>query len=482
MPEEISQALSELVSKTPLKHSLVNTSKGHGHLKTYVQNRDQLLSHGDIRLRAMALKIIETALEASNPYRAAKDLVYLTGDRLRVGHLSYDLSRRGAIYVIGAGKATFQIAKALEEILGDRIKEGLVLLKKGQTEKLDRIRIVESSHPIPDASGLKGARKMMQLAARARKGDIVFACITGGSSALLPMPAHPVTLAEKKRVNRLLLSSGASILEINAVRKHLSQIKGGRLALAIFPAELINLTVSDVIADPLDYITDPTVPDTSTVGDAMRVLTKYHLLKKVPSSVLKHLKSSAPHLESPKDFGKMIYHNFVLTNNDSACQAAATTARTLHLRPMVLSTMFDGESREVGRAFAAVAKEIRRSQRPMSPPCILIGGGETVVTLNRNFGKGGPNQEFVVSTILSLGEQRRTVVVGIDTDGTDGPTDGAGAMADGCTIASAKARGVDLERALEEHKVNAALISLDDIISTGQTGTNVNDLKFVILM
>jgi len=283
-------------------------------------------------------------------------------------------------------------------------------------------------------------------------------------------------------VTRLLLSSGASIFEINAVRKHLSKIKGGRLALAVFPAELINLTVSDVVGDPLDYITGPTVPDTSTFEDALQTLRKYDLLRKVPPSVRAYIEAADPRNESPKDFEGMSYHTFILTNSDSACNAAATTAESLGLKPMILSTMFDGESRELGRNFAAVAREIQRSQGPLKPPCVLIGGGETTVALKGNFGKGGPNQEFVVSAILNMEGQKKFIVVGLDTDGTDGPTDVAGAMADSTTVATTSAKGIDLHRSLKDHEVLHALISLDETIVTGHTGTNVNDLKFLILI
>ena len=451
-------------------------------LKPYVQNHDQLLSHGERNLRKMALHIIEEVLEASNPYHAAKKLVHLDESCLHIGPYAYDLSKKRNVYVLGTGKATFPIAQALEEVLGDRITQGVVVLKKGQAERLNRIRIIEASHPIPDSNGLRGAKEMMKLANRAVENDIVFACITGGSSALLPMPVDSVSLAEKKKVTRLLLSSGSSIFEINAVRKHLSKIKGGRLALAVFPAELINLTVSDVVGDPLDYITGPTVPDTSTFEDALQTLRKYDLLKKVPPSVRAYIETADPRNESPKDFEGMSYHNFILANSDSACNAAAAAAESLGLKPMILSTMFDGESRELGRNFAAVAREIQRSQGPLKPPCVLIGGGETTVTLRSNFGKGGPNQEFVVSTILNMEGQKKFIVVGLDTDGTDGPTDVAGAMADSTTVATTSAKGIALHRSLKDHEVLHALISLDETIVTGHTGTNVNDLKFLILI
>ena len=450
-------------------------------MKKYVQNRNQLLSHGATRLRGLALEIVDAALDASDPYRLTRARVSLNGSDLRVGNLTYDLSGRGNVYVLGAGKATYPIARALEDVLGDRISDGLIVLKRGQGGSLKRIRVIEASHPIPDSSGLRGAREMLKLASGAREGDLVFACITGGSSALLPMPIRGVTLRDKQRVNRLLLSCGASILEINAVRKHLSRIKGGRLAMAIFPAELINLTVSDVAGDPLDCITDLTVPDTSTFEDAMRTLKKYALLEKMPRSVRAHIKRADPRHENPGDFGSRSCHSFVIANNNAACMAAADRAEVLGIRAMILSTMCDGESRELGRTFAAIAKEIRRSRRPLEAPCALIAGGETVVTLTKNFGRGGPNQEFVMSLALAMQGEDDFVAVGLDTDGTDGPTPVAGAITDGLTVASAPARGVNLQRALQEHTVLPAFTALNDAIITGPTGTNVNDLKFLIL-
>ncbi len=450
-------------------------------MKTYVQNRSQLLSHGDKELRGVGLDLIDAALDAADPYEATRRLVSLHKDTLQIADLTYHLSGSRKIYVLGAGKATFPIARALEDILCDKLTDGLVVLKRGQGGSLKRIRIIEASHPIPDTSGFRGAKEVLELAQRAQEGDLVLACITGGSSALLPMPVDTVSLEDKKRVNQLLLSCGASILEINAVRKHLSKIKGGRLGQAIFPAELINLTVSDVSRDPLDCITDLTVPDTSTFRDALQTLWKYALLEKVPASVRSHLERADPDQETPKDYGQQPYHSFIILNNDSACAAAAAHAKSLGLNAMVLSTMFEGESRELGRVFAAIAEETRRSQRPLSAPCVLIGGGETVVTLDRNFAQGGPNQEFVVSLALALQGHENFVAVGLDTDGTDGPTHVAGAIADSSTVTSAAARKIDLSLALEEHRVLPALVDLGEVIITGQTGTNVNDLKFLIM-
>jgi hydroxypyruvate reductase/glycerate 2-kinase len=292
-------------------------------------------------------------------------------------------------------------------------------------------------------------------------------------------------LEEKKAVNRLLLTCGANIVEINAVRKHLSQIKGGRLAKAIHPqTELINLTVSDVIGDPLDYITDPTVPDTSTFDDAKATMTKYDLWSKVPSSVSRFLKRADPELETPKekDLAEYNRHDFIIVEGDTACAGASERATELGFNSMILSTMLEGESSELGCTFASIAKEIVLNNRPIEPPCIIIGGGETTVKIGDKFGLGGPNQEFALSAACEIAGLDQVLVAGIDSDGTDGPTDFAGAIVDGGTSMRAQAAGIDMHTSLKTHNVTQALQGLGDIVETGATGTNVNDLKMLMVM
>lgn len=446
-----------------------------------VKNRDQLLSHGHRSARQKAISIIEEVLKACDPGKAARELVHVEGDTLTIGHLRIDLKRVRNIYVLGAGKATFPIAEALEEILGDLITDGLIILKRGYIGKLERIKIVEASHPLPDVNGFEGAQMIMRLAEKAGPNDIVFCTITGGSSALMPLPAEGISLEEKIEVNRLLLESGASIIEINSVRKHLSRIKGGLLAKAVFPATLVNLTVSDVIGDPWDYITGPTVPDTSTFEDARRTLTRYRLWDKVPKSVKKRLLEASPGDETPKSFKGMPLHNFLLISADAPCEVASRAALSLGLAPLVISTCLEGESREAGIFFASMAKEIKRHRRPVAPPCALIAGGETTVSIGGERGLGGPNQEFAVSAGLRLADDRDALCVGIDTDGTDGPTDFAGGMVDRDTVERAEKRGMDLCESLARHDVSTALMELGDTVLTGQTGTNVNDLKLMII-
>ena len=449
----------------------------------YIKNREQLLSHGNMKVRKAALDIIEYALKKADPYQATKKLVKTKGDILHVGKLCFDLKDHPHIFLLGAGKATYPIARALDDLLGDRINDGVIICKYGQQGELSRSRLYFASHPIPDESGFAAAREALSLTTQIKPGDIVFGCVTGGSSALLPYPVTGVTLDEKKLVNRLLLTCGANIIEINSVRKHLSRVKGGRLAQAIHPeAHLINLTVSDVIGDPLDYITDPTVPDTSTFDDARATLTKYGLWEKIPDSVHMFLKNAGPDLETPKeaDLAHHRRHDFIIVAGDAACESAAEKARGLGFETMVLSTMLEGESKELGGTFAAIAKEILLNRRPLSPPCVVIGGGETTVKITGEFGEGGPNQEFALGAALGIGGVGNIAIIGLDSDGTDGPTDMAGGLADDITVSRARESGIDLFSYLNRHDVTPALKKLGDAIETGATGTNVNDLKIMV--
>lgn len=437
----------------------------------YVKNRSQLLSHGSRELRTAALDIVEHVLASVDPYVATRALVSLSGDTLSVGDLTFDLTQRGRIHVLGAGKGSLPIARALEDILGERIADSLVIVKEGQESGTRRVRLREASHPLPDERGFEAAKDMVRLATQATAGDIVFCAFTGGSSALAPYPVAGVSLQEKRQVHKLLLESGASIREINAVRKHLSQIKGGRLALAIFPAEIVNLTVSDVTGDPYDYITCPTVPDTSTFADAREVLDHYSLWGRFPTSAAEYLLGATVELENPRDFGEHPVHTFLLVRSGAVCEAAAEKARELGFATHVLTTEMEGDSTAEGLAFSA-----QLAARSGEAPLALIAGGETTVTIDGDSGEGGPNQEFALSAARALTSTNQ-VVLSLDTDGTDGPTSLAGGLTDYSTGERARQLGIGIERALSRHDVSPALRALDDAVITGHTGTNVNDLK-----
>jgi len=277
----------------------------------FIQNSDVLLGHGNPELRNVALDIVEHALSAVDPYFAVKQLVRLDGERLTVGNLVLDLSKARNLYFLGAGKATLRIAEAIEDILGDRIDDGLIAIKRGQPHNLLYVRVIEAAHPIPDNASFQAAKEALALANRAQTGDVIFTAITGGSSALLCYPPDSISLEEKRQVHKLLLECGADIVEINAVRKHLSRVKGGLLAQAALPAQLVNLTVSDVVGDHLDYIAGPVVPDTSYLTDAVAVLKKYGLWNRVAPSVREHL-GKGPSVETPKKLAGKLFHSFVV--------------------------------------------------------------------------------------------------------------------------------------------------------------------------
>ena len=447
----------------------------------YIQNTPDLVGHGNQSLREAALKIIESGLQACDPYHATRMVVCLQDNHLNIGDLSLDLEEYEHIFVLGAGKATLPIAQALEDILEARISSGIIVLKDGCCADLNYIAPIYSSHPIPDENGYLAARSMMAMAKGFTEKDLVITAFTGGSSALLPLPVDGVTLEEKKKVNEILLACGADITQINTIRKHLSKIKGGWLAKTIFPANIVNLSVSDVVGDMLDYITDPTVPDTSTFADARRVMDEFDLWENFPKSASHYLKSGSDINETPKDFAGNSVHTFLLVDSTAACLGAAEKSLELGFQPMILTTMLKGEAREAGILFASIGKEIHKFDRPIAKPCVIIAGGENTVTINASHGLGGPNQEFILSVSQEIAGLDDIVAASIDTDGSDGPTELAGGIVDGQSALSAAKKGWNLADTLKHHNATSLLKDTADGILTGPTGTNVNDLKLLLL-
>jgi hydroxypyruvate reductase len=436
-------------------------------------------------LRAAARRIFGAALAAADPRAAMRRHLRVEGQRLLAGPASFELASLRRVLVVGAGKAGAAMAAAVEELLGDRVADGLVIVKAGHTTPLRRVRLCEAAHPVPDEAGVDGARRMLALLRDAGEGDLVIACISGGGSALLPLPAEGLGLSDKQEVTRQLLACGAAIREINAVRKHLSGVKGGLLARAAAPAPVLACIVSDVIGDPLDAIASgPTAPDPTTFGDALGVLDRYGLREKVPSAVRAHLEAGGrgerPETPKPGDpiFGRVT--NVLVANSTQAVEAAELEANRLGLRALVLSTTVDGETRDVARMHAAVAREVRAFGRPVAPPACVISGGETTVTL-RGQGKGGRNQEFALAAALALEGASAVVVFSAGTDGTDGPTDAAGAVADGETCARARALGLDPQAHLDRNDAYPLFRALGDLVITGPTLTNVMDLRLLLI-
>lgn len=450
--------------------------------KPLIQNIDQVTSHGNSKLRKVASDIIEHALEAADPYRAVNRTMQLEGEMLTLDDLSLDLKKFERIFILGAGKASRRIALALEEKLGDRITDGLVVLKHGDEANFEFVDVVYAAHPIPDENSYHGAEQMLSLTGNFTQHDLVFAGITGGSSSLLELPMDGISLEDIQKVYELLLLSGADIVQINTVRKHLSRIKGGLLAKQILPATLVNLTVSDVVGDMLDYITGPTVPDTSTLDDARLVLDEYDLWDSFPNSACEYLRTAGSQQETPKDFGDMPLNSFVVLKGDAACVGAAERARELGFNSMILTSKLKGEAREAGSFFASIAHEVIHHSRPTGAPCAFIAAGENVVTIgSKDRGTGGPNQEFALSASIEIAGLDDIVIASIDTDGFDGSSSSAGAMVDGNSFASATSKGLDPKGALQRHDVDTLFKQIGDVIITGPTGTNVNDLKVMLI-
>ncbi|HEX4731619.1 MAG TPA: DUF4147 domain-containing protein [Solirubrobacterales bacterium] len=440
-----------------------------------IGNLEALAGHGQTELRRRALEVAQAGLSACDAGHAALDAVVLTDGGIIVADREYPLSERSRVVVVGAGKATFAIAAALEARLGARIDAGLIAVRHDQETVPLATRVAVADHPLPSERSAAVAERLLAMVEPLGADDLVLACFTGGSSALASLPPAGVSVAEKRELHELLLASGMPIAAINTVRKHVSRFKGGRLAAAAAPARVVNLTVSDVAGDILDVITDPSVQDTTTAADARAVLAAYGLWGRVPASVREHLESDAA--ESPVLDPELV-HTELLVTGHGACEAMMLEAAAGGSAAVTLSTSLEGEARELGRLVANLARGSAQEGAPFEPPIVLVGcGGESGVTLRpgTEFGTGGPNMEAAIAAALEL-EGASVAAVMIDTDGSDGGTEWAGAVADGETVARSLELGLDLRQALLSHRSAEPLTALADLVETGATGTNVNDL------
>jgi len=447
------------------------------------------LFEDDRKARETTLAILEAALKAVDPREVIRANVHVTDHTLHVGGLVFDLEAYRRVFVVGGGKASGAMAEALEETVGDAITEGFVNVLRGTKSgfKTRRIFLNEAGHPIPDEAGVFGAKKIMQLVEKPEENDLVICLISGGGSALMPFPAVGITLQDKQRLTDALLKCGATIDEINAVRKHISDLKGGNLARKAYPATLVSLILSDVVGDNLHTIASgPTTPDATTFEDAVSILKKYGLWEgTVPESIKSRLKAGLERNipETPKPGDKVFdrTHHVIVGNNRLAAATACRKAESLGFNSLLLSTMIEGEARHVGTAYAGIVREIAASNRPVSKPAVVVAGGETTVTVTGQ-GKGGRNQELVLSASLKIGGLRGVVVASIGTDGIDGPTDAAGAVADGQTTARAWGMGLIPEQFLSNNDSYGFFSKTSDLIFTGPTGTNVTDLAVMVVV
>ena len=437
-------------------------------------------------LRGDALRVLHAALAAADPEEAVKrHLGLLPGGRLEAGGRIWELGRFRRVLAVGAGKATAPMARALEEILGERLDGGTIVVKDGHGLPLRRIAVREAAHPVPDGRGVQGTGEILDTLAACGAEDLVVALISGGASALLTAPVEGIGLEEKQETTRLLLACGATIHEMNAVRKHLSRAKGGGLARAAHPARVLTLVLSDVVGDDLDVIgSGPTVPDASRYADAVAILQRHGLWDRIPEAVRRHLAAGAAgdRPETPKP-GDPLFAGSATVIVGSCLQAltaAAREAEAAGYRSLILSSKIEGEAREVARAFAAIGRECRDSGHPLAPPACILAGGETTVTL-QGAGRGGRNQEMALAGAIALEGVPGVLFLCAGTDGTDGPTDVAGAVADGETAGRGRRLGLEPRDFLKRNDAYTFFDRLGDLIRTGPTRTNVMDVYLLLV-
>lgn len=442
------------------------------------------------KMRTHAREIFLEAVRSVDPYVAVKRCMRMEDNQLLVAEPGkeprrFNLREFKNIFVVGGGKATAPMARAVEEILGTRISKGHVVVKYGFVESLEKIEITEASHPLPDENGVEGTKKILDILEQAGEGDLVISLISGGGSALLPQPADRITLEEKQAVTQMLLDCGATIEEINAVRKHISLTKGGQMARVASPATVVNLMLSDVVGDRLDVIASgPFVPDPSTFKTVEAIVKKYKL-ESLPTSVAHYIKAGLEGRipETPKKgdeaFGRVF--NLVVGSNIIALKAAEQKASSLGYNAMILSSMIEGETREVAKVHVGIAREVLKTGHPIGPDACIISGGETTVTI-RGQGLGGRNQEFCLAAAMELSSEAQGIVIlSGGTDGNDGPTDAAGGIVDSFTVKRGQNAGLDPMEFLENNDSYNFLKKTGDLLITGPTNTNVMDVRLILI-
>ncbi len=430
-------------------------------------------------------RIFSAGLAAVDPETAIRHHVLRRGANLEVDGHCYHLPDYRQVWIVGGGKASAPMAKALSQLIGDHLSGGTIVVKYDHGMELDRVRVLEAAHPVPDQAGVRGTETILELLSHCAERDLVMGAFSGGGSALLPAPRPPLSLEDKQRTTRLLLECGADIHEINCIRKHLSRSKGGGMARATYPARLVSLFLSDVIGDDLDVIASgPTVADRSSFQDCLQIIAKYRLRDALPQPVFELIERGVAgrEPETPKPGAPLFekVQNVIVGNNRAALEAAAEKARSLGYRPVILTSCLEGEASEVAKAIAAVAKEVAWSGRPVQPPACILAGGETTVTV-KGSGKGGRNQEFALSLALAIAGQAGVWALCAGTDGTDGPTDAAGALVSGSTIAAARRAGLDALEHLRDNNAYPFFLALGDLLITGPTRTNVMDMVCVLV-
>lgn len=462
--------------------------------RTKLRNRDQLLRASDVAGREVVLAIAEATLQRLDAYERISSIISLEDGVLRLGERSWDLRQKRNVYLLGAGKACNAMAMAIDHCLGERLTAGVAIVKiPEESDHYHRTEVFVGGHPLPNAEGHRGSQRILDLVDGAGPTDLFIAVISGGSSALMSYPVDGITIDDEALATDLLLKSGAGIFEVNAVRRHISQLNGGRLAerIAARGAELIGIGISDGIgrgrthnvARPVnDYASTAIGPDPTTLDDARRVLRDYDLREVMPTSVVSYLDNAGPELETPKAFEHNTY--YLLNTVPDSVAVASDVARDMGIRAHVLTTFLEGESKDAGTFMASLARQIQTDGTPFEPPCLVLSAGETTTNIGPTAtitGRGGPSQELTVGFALASTRIPGAVMFSIDSEGTDGTSHAAGGITDSTTVSRANLAGIDLRAALRGHGTYEALHAVGDTVITGNTGTNLCDLNILYI-
>ena len=457
-----------------------------------IKNRDTLLSHGDRESRKIVLDIAEATLRRLDARERIRSIAHMEGDVLCIGERRWDLRKKRNVYLLGAGKACNHMAMAVEEVLGDHLTRGIAIVKVSEpTDVFRKTEVYVGGHPLPNEEGYRACREILQLVDSATADDLFLVVISGGSSALMSCPVEGISLQDEIDATDVLLKSGAGIYEINAVRRHISQMNGGMLAkrIAARGAELIGFGISDAVGTPptgdigrpyTAYKSTPMGPDSTTLEDARRVIRDYNLADRLPRSVVDYLMHAGPECETPKAFPQNTY--FLLNSLPDSCRYAQETARERGLNAVILSSFLEGEAADAGTTLASVAREIQQYGHPVKAPCVLLASGEVTTKILDNSaitGHGGPGQELTLSFALAAQNTPGCALLSMDSEGTDGTTPAAGGLTDSQSLRAAEEAGVDIHAALRGHASYEALTVLGDTVLTGNTGTNLCDLHIL---
>jgi len=457
-----------------------------------IRNRDQILSHGDVESRRIVLDITEKTLQKLDARGRIKSIMRLDGDMLHIGVKSWDLSKKRNVYLLGAGKACNHMAMAVDEILGNRLTRGIAIVKIGEeTDVFNKTEVYVGGHPLPNKEGYRACLKMLELVDNAGTDDLFIVVISGGSSALMSCPIEGVSLEDEIVVTDVMLKSGANIYEINAIRRHISQFNGGMLAKRIEArgAELIGFGISDGVGSPATgdiripyaaYKSTPMGPDTTTLEDARRVIRDYNVADSLPKNVVDYLMNVGPEGETPKAFPNNTY--YLINTLPDSCIYAKRFAEEMGIHAVILTSYLEGESRDVGTVFASIAREIQAYGNPVSAPCMVLASGEATTKILDNSeitGHGGPSQEETLSFAFTADKAKGVCLLSIDSEGTDGTTPVAGGITDSQSLKAARSKGIDVFAALRGHACYEALSAMDDVVFTGNTGTNLCDFNIM---